>query len=248
MLSDFFDTVGTVVAVGQEAKYLDAEGNYPRPGTVLMIDSLAAAAGGAAGASSATTYIESAAGAAAGGRTGLASVVTALLFAACERNAIDVEVVAALGAVGQPLAIGGEAVEVTGNVVGHLPGLSPRGRHDVDVARRNGEPPTIRRDAVIVVDAAHGSGFDLIQLGAVKREAPQFPGRVHEQVLAVRRPVWSLEKALGRVHHFLRAVSHVVNRDQAFHRRAVGHLRAFAAALRDSRRNRHRRRDFKSNV
>jgi len=83
MLSDFFDTVGTVVAVGQEAKYLDAEGNYPRAGTVLMVDSLAAVAGGAAGASSATTYVESAAGAAAGGRTGLASVVTALLFAAC---------------------------------------------------------------------------------------------------------------------------------------------------------------------
>jgi AGZA family xanthine/uracil permease-like MFS transporter len=83
MLSDFFDTVGTVVAVGQEAKYVDAEGNYPRPGTVLMVDSLAAVAGGAAGASSATTYIESAAGAAAGGRTGLSSVVTALLFAAC---------------------------------------------------------------------------------------------------------------------------------------------------------------------
>jgi AGZA family xanthine/uracil permease-like MFS transporter len=83
MLSDFFDTVGTVVAVGQEGKYLDAEGNYPRPGTVLMIDSLAALAGGAAGASSATTYIESAAGASAGGRTGLTSVVTALLFAAC---------------------------------------------------------------------------------------------------------------------------------------------------------------------
>jgi AGZA family xanthine/uracil permease-like MFS transporter len=83
MLSDFFDTVGTVVAVGQEARYVDAEGNYPRPGTVLLVDSLAAVAGGAAGASSATTYVESAAGAAAGGRTGLTSVVTALLFAAC---------------------------------------------------------------------------------------------------------------------------------------------------------------------
>ena len=83
MLSDFFDTVGTVVAVGQEAKYLDAEGDFPRPGTVLLIDSLAAVAGGAAGASSATTYIESASGAAAGGRTGLTSVVTGLLFAAC---------------------------------------------------------------------------------------------------------------------------------------------------------------------
>jgi adenine/guanine/hypoxanthine permease len=80
MLSDFFDTVGTVVAVGQPAQYLDAEGNYPRPGAVLLVDSLAAVAGGAASASSATTYLESAAGAAAGGRTGLASVVTALLF------------------------------------------------------------------------------------------------------------------------------------------------------------------------
>lgn len=83
MLSDFFDTVGTVVAVGQEAKYLDEEGNFPRPSAVLLVDSLAAAAGGAAGASSATTYIESASGAAAGGRTGLTAVVTGLLFAAC---------------------------------------------------------------------------------------------------------------------------------------------------------------------
>lgn len=83
MLSDFFDTVGTVVAVGQEARYLDDQGSFPRPGTVLLVDSLAAAAGGAAGASSATTYIESASGAAAGGRTGLASVVTGLLFALC---------------------------------------------------------------------------------------------------------------------------------------------------------------------
>jgi AGZA family xanthine/uracil permease-like MFS transporter len=81
MLSDFFDTVGTVVAVGQEAGYLDSKGNFPRPGAVLSIDSLAAVAGGAAGASSATTYIESAAGAAAGGRTGLTSVTTGLLFA-----------------------------------------------------------------------------------------------------------------------------------------------------------------------
>ena len=83
LLSDFFDTVGTVVAVGAEARYLDARGNYPRPTTVLLVDALAAAGGGAAGSSSATTYVESAAGAAAGARTGLASVVTGLLFAAC---------------------------------------------------------------------------------------------------------------------------------------------------------------------
>ena len=83
MLSDFFDTVGTVVAVGSEARYLDDRGNYPRPTTVLLVDALAATAGGVAGCSSATTYVESASGAAAGGRTGLTSVVTGLLFAAC---------------------------------------------------------------------------------------------------------------------------------------------------------------------
>jgi adenine/guanine/hypoxanthine permease len=83
MLSDFFDTVGTVVAVGQEARYLDAEGNFPRPGAVLLVDSLAAVGGGALGASSATTYVESAAGAAAGGRTGLTAVVCGVLFALC---------------------------------------------------------------------------------------------------------------------------------------------------------------------
>jgi adenine/guanine/hypoxanthine permease len=81
MLSDFFDTVGTVIGIGAEAGWLDAAGRLPRMNRVLLIDSLAAALGGAASASSATTYIESAAGVAAGGRTGLSSVVVALCFA-----------------------------------------------------------------------------------------------------------------------------------------------------------------------
>jgi AGZA family xanthine/uracil permease-like MFS transporter len=81
MLSDFFDTVGTVVGIGAEARWLDREGRLPRMNRVLLVDSLAAALGGAASASSATTYIESAAGVAAGGRTGLASMVVALCFA-----------------------------------------------------------------------------------------------------------------------------------------------------------------------
>jgi AGZA family xanthine/uracil permease-like MFS transporter len=81
MLSDFFDTVGTVIGIGGEARWLDKQGRLPRMNRVLVVDSLAAAAGGAASASSATTYIESAAGVAAGGRTGLTSVVVALCFA-----------------------------------------------------------------------------------------------------------------------------------------------------------------------
>jgi AGZA family xanthine/uracil permease-like MFS transporter len=82
MLADFFDTMGTVVAVGAEAGLLDESGSLPGVGPVLLVDSLAAAAGGAASASSNTTYIESAAGVAEGGRTGLASVVTGMLFLA----------------------------------------------------------------------------------------------------------------------------------------------------------------------
>jgi AGZA family xanthine/uracil permease-like MFS transporter len=82
MLSDFFDTMGTVVGIGTEARWLEADGRLPRLNRVLLVDSLAAVAGGAAGASSATTYVESAAGVAAGAKTGLASVVTGLCFLA----------------------------------------------------------------------------------------------------------------------------------------------------------------------
>jgi AGZA family xanthine/uracil permease-like MFS transporter len=80
MLSDFFDTVGTVVGVGGEAGMLDREGRLPGINRVLVVDSLAAAAGGAASASSNTTYIESAAGVSEGGRTGLTAVVVGVLF------------------------------------------------------------------------------------------------------------------------------------------------------------------------
>jgi AGZA family xanthine/uracil permease-like MFS transporter len=80
MLADFFDTMGTVVGVAQEADLLDEDGKLPGADRVLLVDSLAAVAGGAASASSNTTYIESAAGVGDGARTGLASVVTGLLF------------------------------------------------------------------------------------------------------------------------------------------------------------------------
>jgi AGZA family xanthine/uracil permease-like MFS transporter len=80
MLSDFFDTMGTVIGVGAEGGWLTPDGTLPRLNRVLLVDSLAAAAGGAAGASSATTFVESAAGVAAGARTGLASVVTGVCF------------------------------------------------------------------------------------------------------------------------------------------------------------------------
>jgi AGZA family xanthine/uracil permease-like MFS transporter len=82
MLSDFFDTMGTVTGVAEEAGLAEDDGTVPGIGRVLIVDSIAAIAGGMAGVSSNTTYIESAAGVAEGGRTGFASVVTGILFLA----------------------------------------------------------------------------------------------------------------------------------------------------------------------
>ena len=79
-LADFFDTMGTLVGVGRQAGYLDERGDMPDIQKPLLVDSLAAAAGGAVSASSATTYIESASGVGVGGRTGWVSVVTGALF------------------------------------------------------------------------------------------------------------------------------------------------------------------------
>jgi AGZA family xanthine/uracil permease-like MFS transporter len=80
MLTAFFDTMGTVTGVAAEAGLANPDGSVPGVGRVLLVDSIAAIAGGAAGISSNTTYIESAAGVADGGRTGFTSVVTGVLF------------------------------------------------------------------------------------------------------------------------------------------------------------------------
>jgi AGZA family xanthine/uracil permease-like MFS transporter len=80
MLTDFFDTMGTVTGVASEAGLANEDGSVPGVGRVLFVDSIAAIAGGVGGVSSNTTYIESAAGVAEGGRTGFASVVTGILF------------------------------------------------------------------------------------------------------------------------------------------------------------------------
>jgi len=80
MLTDFFDTMGTATAVTEQAGLTDEDGNIDDIGKLLFVDSIGAAAGGAAGVSSNTSYIESSAGVAEGGRTGLTSVVVGVLF------------------------------------------------------------------------------------------------------------------------------------------------------------------------
>ncbi len=80
LITDFFDTMGSIVGLGAEAGLLDERGELPDAGKVLLVDSLAAVAGGVASTSSNTTYIESAAGIGEGARTGFANLVTGVLF------------------------------------------------------------------------------------------------------------------------------------------------------------------------
>lgn len=80
IIVDFFDTLGTVTAIGYQAKLSSEDGRIENANRILGVDALAAAIGGFCGASSVTSYIESAAGVSEGGRTGLTPVVTGLFF------------------------------------------------------------------------------------------------------------------------------------------------------------------------
>jgi len=77
---DFFDTMGTMTAVGEEAHLNDEVGVPANSQEILIVDSIGAIVGGAGGVSSNTAYIESASGVGDGARTGLASIVTGLGF------------------------------------------------------------------------------------------------------------------------------------------------------------------------
>jgi AGZA family xanthine/uracil permease-like MFS transporter len=80
LVADFFDSIGTVVAVGETAGLLDETGEPPHLDRVLIVDSLGAVAGGAGASSATTAFVDSAAGVGDGARTGLAAVVTGVAF------------------------------------------------------------------------------------------------------------------------------------------------------------------------
>ncbi|MET9345975.1 NCS2 family permease [Streptomyces termitum] len=80
LLSCFFDAMGTILGVGDEAKLMDADGNFPGINKVLLVDGLAVASGGATSSSATTCFVESTAGVGEGARTGIASLVTGALF------------------------------------------------------------------------------------------------------------------------------------------------------------------------
>ena len=77
---DLFDTIGSLMGLGQQAGYLTPEGRLPRVNRALFADAVATIVGALLGTSTVVTYIESATGVSEGGRTGLVAVVAALLF------------------------------------------------------------------------------------------------------------------------------------------------------------------------
>jgi AGZA family xanthine/uracil permease-like MFS transporter len=103
-MTDFFDTIGTAYAVTSAGGLLDENGEVPHIRRLLLVDSVAAAGGGAMGVSSVTTYVESGAGVAEGARTGVASLVTAGLFA------LTIFFVPLIAVVGQGVTLGKDTV------------------------------------------------------------------------------------------------------------------------------------------
>ena len=77
---DIFDTIGTLIGVSDRAGMLDKDGKLPQIKPALLADAIATCAGAILGTSTTTTFVESSAGVGAGARTGLASVVTGLMF------------------------------------------------------------------------------------------------------------------------------------------------------------------------
>ena len=80
LFTDIFDTIGTLMGVAEQGKLIDENGNIPKVKEALLADAVGTVAGACLGTSTVTSFVESSSGVAAGAKTGLASVVTAILF------------------------------------------------------------------------------------------------------------------------------------------------------------------------
>jgi adenine/guanine/hypoxanthine permease len=163
-MTDFFDTVGTAVAVSSAGGLLDERGEVPRLRRLLLVDSGAAAVGGAMGVSSVTTYVESGAGVSEGARTGLASLVTAALFA------LTIFFVPLIAVVGQGVRLGDAtihpAVAPALVMVGYL---MMRLVADIDWSRPEGALPAflVIAGVPLTFSISAGIGFGVIGYVAV---------------------------------------------------------------------------------
>lgn len=106
MMSDFFDTMGTVMAVAEQGDFVDKNGDVEDAQAILAVDSAAAAVGGLIGASSITSFLESASGVVAGARTGLSNVVVGVLFIICAFLAPFVGMVSSAATCGALVVVG----------------------------------------------------------------------------------------------------------------------------------------------
>ncbi|MFE7318916.1 NCS2 family permease [Streptomyces sp. NPDC057555] len=116
VLAGFFDAMATIIGVGTEAKLADADGRMPGLSKALFVDGAGGALGGLTGGSGQTVFIESASGVGEGARTGLSSVVTGLLFAACLFFTPLTQLVPAQVAAAALVVIGSMMMSVAGHV------------------------------------------------------------------------------------------------------------------------------------
>ncbi len=80
VFTNFFDAMGTMTGLAREAGLADERGNFPRIKSALIVEGVGAVVGGGTSSSSATVFVESGSGIGEGARTGLATVVTGVLF------------------------------------------------------------------------------------------------------------------------------------------------------------------------
>lgn len=124
LMSDFFDTMGTVFAVGQKAGFSKENGDVEDMRQILIVDSAAAMAGGFIGASSITCYAESVSGATAGARTGLSDLVIAGAFVLCAFLSPIIGMISSSATCGALVVVGYLMMTEIGEIDWHDPALA----------------------------------------------------------------------------------------------------------------------------
>ena len=119
LMSNFFDAMGIMMAVGQQAGFVTKDGDVEDAHRILLVDGTAAAAGGFIGASSIGSYAESTSGAAAGARTGLSNMVVGLAFIACAFLAPVIGMVSASATCGALVVVGYLMIREIGSIDWH---------------------------------------------------------------------------------------------------------------------------------
>jgi AGZA family xanthine/uracil permease-like MFS transporter len=187
LMVDFFDTLGTATAIGEQAGLVEGNGRIMKIRQILIVDSLAASIGGLLGVSSVTAYIESAAGVAEGARTGLHSVFVGLMFLL----AIFAAPIAAV----VPAAATAPALILVGFLM-----ISQMTRIRFDDLESAIPAFIILISIPLTYSIAHGIGFGFIAYVAIKLLCGK-PKEVHALLYAVAAAFAAYFIAEGRLGH-----------------------------------------------